>query len=112
MAGDEGSSSSSKVKFNNCFVCGEKDHWKDDCYWRNYQCVKCNKHRMKIFVSSQPKSKGEKFLKCENQPFCNGFEWLSKAKKNKEEENKTMIVEGKNSTVKLRIEGKLPMTVE
>ncbi|PIA63381.1 hypothetical protein AQUCO_00201015v1 [Aquilegia coerulea] len=52
--------------------------------------------------------------RCESQPLCNGFEWFSAAKKNKENQEKIdqeKITKNEGS-VKLRIEGKLGMTAE
>ncbi|PIA51647.1 hypothetical protein AQUCO_01100484v1 [Aquilegia coerulea] len=109
-----------KKVISRCFFCGENDHWKHDCSWNNYQCVRCKQHPMKLFVSGQENSKGDKFFRCSNQPICGGFEWFEEAKKKKKKEKEKKMKTEKEkieekpttSTIKLRIDGTVPMTAE
>ncbi|KAF5189630.1 hypothetical protein FRX31_020785 [Thalictrum thalictroides] len=73
---------------------------------------------MKLFTSNQERSKGARFFRCESQPFCNGFEWFDAAMKKKEDvamkkkEKQEKSTNATGSTLKLRIEGKVTMTIE
>ncbi|KAL5731568.1 hypothetical protein ACHQM5_004284 [Ranunculus cassubicifolius] len=102
---------------SSCFTCGEPDHWKDECPWVNYPCLKGCGNAMRLFTSGVERTKGLKFLRCESQPHCNGFIWLKELEKVRgngkmKEVGEEKKIEGGAGKIKLEISGLVPMSVE
>lgn len=87
-----------------CFECGDPNHWKIDCPWASYPCVKGCGATMKIYTSTKEWSKGEQFLRCNAQPNCNGFKWVT--------ELANVVQKKEEGKLKLEIKGAIPMSVE
>ncbi|OVA12772.1 zinc finger protein [Macleaya cordata] len=62
-----------------CQMCDQVGHIAIVCPWVYTRCkyVKCN-GIMKLLISNQPQSAGEKFFTC-HHPYCNGFKWFDDA---------------------------------
>ncbi|KAF6139485.1 hypothetical protein GIB67_018995 [Kingdonia uniflora] len=76
----EGVSGSSKDQTQTSyFGCGKTDHWWRSCPWREtHYHMKGFTKIIKLKTSMQPKSNGEKYLKCQNDE-CKEFIWLRDA---------------------------------
>ncbi|KAF6158075.1 hypothetical protein GIB67_014869 [Kingdonia uniflora] len=60
-----------------CYGCGGFGHWVKDCQWKARSCdVQGCGGVMKLLISKEKMSYGEKFLKCLT---CNNFQWLKDA---------------------------------
>ncbi|KAL5706298.1 hypothetical protein ACHQM5_024486 [Ranunculus cassubicifolius] len=89
-----------------CYLCGDDIYWRSVCPWVRFSCVDGCGKMMNLYTSNVPRSKGEKFFRC-NWQFqgCKGFKWLRDVIAVKEANKK-------ERTLKMKIHVVVPMSVE